>query len=82
MHPNYPQHANLDILRVVSSLVFICDLGCKFSYPVASKFVNLSVLNFYYYLLYGRIAFIVLYHIYRSLVQGTLTTKSIKSGFD
>lgn len=65
LHPNSGQQNTLDLIRLVGSVIFMADLGCKFAYPRSAKFVTISVYNMYEYFMYIRIGFIVLYHWYR-----------------
>jgi len=59
----------LDIVRVVGAAIFLADLGCKFAYPYSSKFITITVYETYKMFLFGRIAFIFAYHIYRFCIQ-------------
>lgn len=71
LHPNSGQQNTLDLIRLVGSVIFIADLGCKTAYPRSAKFATISIFNMYEYFVNIRIGFIVLYHWYRFCL-GTL----------
>jgi hypothetical protein len=54
---------------MLAALTFGIDLGCKFAYTRASKFINSNVEFIFLFFLYGRFVAIVLYHMYRSIIH-------------
>jgi hypothetical protein len=81
VHPNHEEQGILDVMRIFGSLIFICDLGCKWAYYKNSKYISVYVYNFYNFFLYMRIGFIVLYHIYRATCMSIKLRKDAKSDF-
>lgn len=55
----------LDCLRICGPALFIVDLGLKYAYGHASRFINVEMHSLYYGFLYARPVFIVVYHLYR-----------------
>jgi len=54
---------------MLTALVFGIDLGCKFAYIKASKFINSNVEFIFLFFLFGRFVAIVLYHLYRCAIH-------------
>ena len=51
--------ATLDVMRFVSIFVFLIDFMLKLAYLRVSKFASTEVKDFYVYVIYARIIFVV-----------------------
>ena len=71
----------LDCLRICGPIIFLIDLGLKYSYGEASKFINQEMYTLYYQFLFARPILIVLYHAYRMLTLVIQLCLNLKRGF-
>lgn len=72
----------LDTVRVAGSLIMLADIGCKWTYVINSKFISIHVYNFYWLFLFLRMAFILVYHIYRASCGTIKLSQDVRLGFN
>ncbi len=67
--PNAVQMFVLDLIRYIGPLIFIMDLGVKYAYGTASRFINDETYALFMQFIWLRPCLIVAYHIFRFVNQ-------------
>lgn len=81
LHPQHELQSNYDFVRIVSATLFLADIAVKFAYPFSSKFVSERILEFYTFVIAGRVVFVFGYHFYRTAINSHRLRLKARYGF-